>query len=82
MTLDEKLDQLAARGDGQITVAPQAGQDLESFQAVVSQVRRYESQGFVQILSEHKESRTGKRYVDRLRIRLTEIGIKWRNQRG
>lgn len=80
MTLDEKLDQLAARGDGQITVAPQEGQDLESFQAVVSQVRRYESQGFVQVVSEHKESRTGKRHIDRLRLRLTPAGIEWRNR--
>ena len=71
MTLDERLDELAERGDGQISVGPEEDQDLESFQAVVNRLRRYESQGLIQIVSDHRESRTGKRHVDRIRLRLT-----------
>jgi cytosine/adenosine deaminase-related metal-dependent hydrolase len=79
MTLNERLDELAERGDGQITIGPDAGQDLEAFQATVALLRDYERSGYLIIVgTPHKESRTGHRYVDSVRARLTDAGIEWR----
>ena len=79
MTMSERLDQLAERGEGEITIAPEVGQDLEAFQAIVSFLRDYERQGYLIIVRPpHKESRTGRRYIDRVRVRLTDSGIQWR----
>ena len=79
MTMSERLDQLAEQGDGEITIAPESGQDLEAFQATVSFLRDYERQGYLIIVRPpHKESRTGRRYIDRVRVRLTDRDIQWR----
>jgi hypothetical protein len=81
MTLEEKLDKLADEG-GEVTLAPRDGQDLESFQADVSRVRDLERRGLARVISEHQESRTGHRYIDRLRLRLTDYGVEWRKRRS
>jgi hypothetical protein len=78
MRLNERLDQLAEQGDVEITIAPEDGQDLEAFQASVSFLRDYEQSGYLIITRQHKESYTGNRYVDRVRIKLTPAGIDWR----
>jgi hypothetical protein len=78
MSLDEKLDQLAELEDGETTIAPEQGQDADSFQATVSRVREYEQQGFLVIVREKRESHTGLRQVVRLRVRLTLKGKEWR----
>ncbi len=78
MTMSGRLDQLAEKGEGEISLGPEQGQDLEAFQATVSFLRDYERQGYLIIVREHQESRTGRRYVDRVRVRLTDKGIQWR----
>jgi hypothetical protein len=79
MTMSERLDQLAEQGDGEITIAPEAGQDLEAFQATVSFLRDYERQGYLIIVRPpHKEARSGRRHIDRVRVRLTPKGVQWR----
>lgn len=78
MTMNERLDQLAEQGEGEISLGPEEGQELEAFQATVSFLRDYEGQGYLTIVREHKESRTAHRYVDRVRVRLTDSGIQWR----
>lgn len=77
MTLDQRLDELAERGDAEITISPD-GQDLEAFQATVSFLRDYQQRGYLRIVREHTESHTGRRYVDSVRVRLTPSGIEWR----
>jgi hypothetical protein len=79
MTMSERLDQLAEQGEGEISLGPEEGQDLEAFQATVSFLRDYEEQGYLIIVRPpHKESRTSHRYIDRVRVRLTDRGIQWR----
>jgi hypothetical protein len=78
MTLAKRLDELAQRGDAEITFAPEHGQDLEAFQATVSFLRDYERQGYLVIVRSKTESHTGQRYVARVRIKLTPAGIEWR----
>jgi hypothetical protein len=79
MTMSDRLDQLAEQGEGEISLGPEEGQDLEAFQATVSCLRDYEGQGYLIIVKPpHKDSRTGHRYVDRVRVRLTDKGIQWR----
>src|SRR5437773_3622863 len=76
MTLDQRLDELAEGGDAEMTIGPDDGQDLEAFQATVSFLRNYESQGYLIIVRPpHAESYTGRRNVDSVRIRLTPRGI-------
>lgn len=38
--------------------------DLEAFQAVVAQFEDLEAQGLIDITTKHRESQTGKHYVD------------------
>ena len=78
MTLQQRLDDLAERGDGEITIGLEDGQDLDAFQTTVSLLRGYERSDYLVIVREHTESTTGHRYVDRVRIRLTPNGIEWR----
>lgn len=79
MTLNERLDELAQRGDGEITIGPNDGQDLEAFQATVSLLLDYERRGYLVIVNSHHESRTGRRFTDRVRVRLTSpLGVEWR----
>lgn len=78
MTLAERLDQLAQRGDAETTISPEQSQDLEAFQATVSVLRDYERQGYLVIVRSKTESHTGHRYVARVRIKLTPAGIEWR----
>jgi len=81
MTLNERLDELAERGDGQITIGTDAGQDLEAFQATVALLKDYESSGYLIIVGEpHNETSTGHRYIDSVRVRLTDAGIEWRKE--
>lgn len=79
MTLEDKLDRLAEEG-GEVILAPHEGQDLESFQGDVRRARDLERQGLLRVTLEHKESMSGHRYVDRLRIRLTDSGVEWRKR--
>ena len=77
MTMSERLDQLAEQGEGEISLGPEESQDLEAFQATVSFLRDYEKQGYLIIVRPpHKESRTGHRYIDRVRVRLTDRGVQ------
>lgn len=78
MTMSESLDQLAEHGDGEISLGPEEGQDLETFQATVSFLRDYERQGYLIIVGQHNESMTAHRYIDRVRVRLTPSGVQWR----
>ena len=80
MTMSERLDQLAEQGEGEISLGPEEGQDLEAFQATVSFLRDYKRQGYLIIVREHKESRTAHRYIDRIRVRLTDRGVRWRKE--
>lgn len=79
MALEDSLDRLADEG-GEVVLAPHEGQDLESFQVEVRKARDLERRGLLRITLEHKESMTGHRYVDRLRIRLTDSGVEWRKR--
>ncbi|HWN11981.1 MAG TPA: hypothetical protein VNO50_22320 [Pyrinomonadaceae bacterium] len=76
--MSDRLDQLAEQGEGEISLGPEEGQNLEAFQATVSFLRDYEGQGHLTIVRTHQESRTGRRYIDRVRVRLTDSGIQWR----
>jgi hypothetical protein len=78
MTLDDRLNRLAAEGSGEISVGPEAGQDLESFQPTVRRLRGYQTEGFIEIISEKQDSRSSQRHVARVRIRLTPSGVAWR----
>jgi hypothetical protein len=79
MSLEDKLDRLAEEG-GEVTLAPREGQDLESFQVDVRRTRDLERQRRLRVTLEHKESMSGHRYVDRLRIRLTDSGVEGRKR--
>lgn len=78
MTMSERLDQLADQGEGEISLGPEEGQDLEAFQATVSFLRDYERQGYLVIVREKKDSRSARRYISRVRVRLTAAGVQWR----
>jgi len=80
MSLEDKLDRLAEEG-GEVTLAPREGQDLEFFQVDVRRARDLERQGRLRVTLEHKESMSGHRYIDRLRIRLTDSGVEWRKRK-
>jgi len=80
MTLNQRLDELAERGDAEITIAPEEGQDLEAFQATVSFLRNYERNGYLVIVRTKTESFSGQRHVARVRVRLTPSGIEWRKR--
>jgi hypothetical protein len=56
MSLDEKLDQLAEREDGEGTIAPERVEYAKAFQATISSVRHYAEQGYLIILREKRES--------------------------
>lgn len=75
--LENFLDKLA-RERGSAIFAPAESQDLEAFQADVNRLRSDERRGLLRIISEHKESKTGQRYVDRVRIELTDAGARRR----
>lgn len=79
VALEDNLDRLADEG-GEVMLAPHEGQDLESFQTEVHRARDLERRGLLRATLEHKESMTGHRYVDRLRVRLTESGVEWRKR--
>lgn len=84
MTVDEQLDQLADKveptkyQDGEGIIAPDDGQDLESFQADVSRLRRYAAEGRFEIRRELQENTSGNRYVVRVHIRMGPQGVAWR----
>jgi hypothetical protein len=86
MTVDEQLDQLAVKleptkyREGEATIGPDEGQDLESFQADVRRLRRYAEKGLLEIRSEHQETGSGNRYIDRVRVRMGPEGIAWRKE--
>ena len=86
MTVEEQLDQLADKleptefQEGEATISPDKGQDLESFQADVGRLRRYAFEGFFEIAREHEESRSGNRHVDRVRIHMGPEGVAWRKE--
>jgi hypothetical protein len=86
MTVDEQLDTLADKlepteyQDGERTIRPAKGQDLESFQADVNRLRRWAYEGKFEIRWEHKESRTRHRYIDGVHIRMGPEGVAWRKE--
>lgn len=47
----------------------ETGVDGEHFQAEVKLAYKYEDDGMIEVMQEHKESETGKRYVDLLLFR-------------
>jgi hypothetical protein len=75
--LENFLDELARKG-GRATFAPAESQDLEAFRVDVERLRADERRGLLRITSEHKESKTGRRYIDRVRVELTEAGARQR----
>jgi hypothetical protein len=77
MTVNEQLEKLA-NDEGEITIGPDKGQDLKSFQADVRRLGDLANRGIIDIVREHQESSTGKSYVDRVRIRLASSGDELR----
>lgn len=65
----EKYDQTAVGGVGIITPSESRQADLASFQAVVEAARVMEAEALIDILELHRESATGKRYVDAIKFR-------------
>jgi hypothetical protein len=65
MTVDEQLDRLADKlkssefQEGETTIVPDEGQDLESFQGDVRRHRCYASEGLFEIRQEHQEKSRG-----------------------
>ncbi len=53
------------------------GETLEAFQLEISKLEQYEYDGLLDIVGEpHKQSRSGREYVDSIRIHLTHEGVK------
>jgi hypothetical protein len=78
MTTSERLAQLAEQGEGEITLGPEEGQDLEAFQATVAEINGYVRQGLLEVVgTPHRDSRAGQRHIDRVRIRLTGRGVQY-----
>jgi ABC-type Mn2+/Zn2+ transport system ATPase subunit len=81
MPLLEKLAELAQQGEGKLFIGPEEGQDLAAFQATVQLLRDYKRSGYLIIVSEHQNSRSGDRYIDKVHVRLTESGVAhWGNK--
>lgn len=82
--LEKALRQHAEElGDnGERYYRPADGQSLEHFQFDVERIERYEGEGLLEIVgTPHRESQSGQRYVDNLRLRLTPAGVdKWRDK--
>jgi hypothetical protein len=84
MTLNEQLDKLADEleptryQDGETIIGANEGQDLESFQTDVQRLRKYASQGLIQIRRELRESMSGYGYVVRVHVRMGQDGVRWR----
>ena len=84
MTVDEQLDKLADEleptkyQDGGTIIGPSDENDLPAFQADVQRLRRYASEGLIEIRREHKESMSGHGYVVRVDIRMGPEGVAWR----
>jgi len=72
MTVNEQLEKLADQ-DGEKTIAPDGNDDqsLKAFQGEVRRLQALADEGVIEIVREHPENRTGKRYIDRVRVRLT-----------
>ena len=70
------LQKLAlTRGRKPFAAAGNQEEQLRNFQAEVDEVEDLAAQGLVNIVGEpHRESRTGKRYVDRINLELTGTG--------
>ncbi len=44
----------------------------EEFQMIVDQIKNLEAEGEIRITHEHKESSTGNRYIDSIKVELIE----------
>lgn len=63
---------------GRKPFAPAGNQEehLRNFQGEVDEVEQLAANGLLNILGEpHRESRTGKRYIDRINLELTAAGV-------
>ncbi len=56
-------------------IVPDPGESLEAFQACVYTLREYECAGLVILFYEDRESRSGRRHVERVRLELTKHGV-------
>ena len=81
--LDDALKKHAAEiGDnGERYFGPAQGHSLADFQGDVAILENYEGQGWLKIVGEpHRESMSGDRHVDRIRVKLTPEGVKrWKS---
>lgn len=64
---------------GRRSYAPESNreEDLRSFQDQVDEIDDLVDKRFLNIVGKHRESRTGRRYIDRINIELTREGIEW-----
>ena len=80
MTVNEQLEKLADE-EGEMTIAPDGNdeQSLKAFQGEVRRLRALADEGVIEIVRQpHQENRTGKRYIDRVRVRRTASGDELR----
>jgi hypothetical protein len=57
------------------------GQAIESFQADVDRLYMYEAEGMLDTSIPHEENRSGNKYIDSIRVKLTKDGEeKWRSK--
>ena len=80
MTVNEQLEKLADN-EGEKTIVPEGNdeQSLKVFQGEVRRLRALADEEIIEIVgTPHQESRTGKRYIDRVRVRLTASGDELR----
>lgn len=80
MTVNEQLEKLAD-DEGVTTIGPDADdeQALKGFQSEVRRLRALADEGVIEIIGQpHQESHTGRRYIDRVRVRLTASGDELR----
>src|SRR5713226_8289540 len=82
--LKQFLQALAIRR-GRRPYAPESNreEDLRSFQDQVDEIDNLVGKRFLNIIGEpHRESRTGKRYIDRINVELTAEGVAWLAREG
>jgi hypothetical protein len=86
VTVDQQLDKLADDlepkefQEGDAIIGPDEGQEINAFQGDVLRLRRYASEGWLEIRREHIEDMSGNRFVDRVHIRMGPEGVRWRKE--
>jgi len=73
------LEKLAmTRGQGTYGPEGNSEEDLRSFQEEIDEIEKLAGTEMLTIIGKpHRESRTGKRYIDRIRLEVTAEGIAW-----